>query len=232
MSIRRSADPYRDTDVIDVRAPRFNQATIGVLAAVAVVAGWPWLVALLALQLIVGLGFGRRWCVPCVFYFEVVQPRFGEGEIEDARPPRFANILGAVVLSAATGAHIVGLEIVGWGLAGIVAALALLAATTGLCVGCEIYRLAARTRGIRPGRVDVIELTDLGVAPNGRIVVEFTHPLCTGCRELAQELSAAGHKLVLVDVSERAELARKYHISVVPSAFAIGPTGRVEQRLA
>jgi hypothetical protein len=232
MSMERSADPYRDTDVIDVRAPRFNQATIGILAAVAVVAGWPWLIAVPALQLIVGLNFGRRWCLPCVFYFEVVQPRFGEGEIEDARPPRFANILGAVVLSASTGAHIVGLETVGWALAGIVAALALLAAATGLCVGCEIYRLAARARGIRPGRVDVIEINDLGVAPNGRMVVEFTHPLCTGCRELAQELSAAGHKLVLVDVSERAELARKYHISVVPSAFAIGPTGRVEQRLA
>jgi hypothetical protein len=232
MPAQRSADPYRDTDVIDARAPRFNQATIGLVAGVAIIAGWPWLIGLLALQFILGLTFGRKWCLPCFFYFEVVQPRFGEGEVEDARPPRFANMVGAVFLSASTVAHIVGLETLGWVLAGIVSALALLAAITGLCVGCEIYKLVARARGIRPGRVDVIDLADLGVAPNGRVVVEFTHPLCTGCRELAEKLTGAGHELVLVDVSERAELARKYNVSVVPSAFAIGPSGRVEQRLA
>jgi Domain of unknown function (DUF4395)/Thioredoxin len=229
---QRSADPYLDTDVIDARAPRFNQATIGTLAAVAVIAEWPWLIALLALQFVVGLTFGRRWCLPCVFYFEVVQPRIGEGAVEDARPPRFANIVGAVFLSASTVAYVVGFETLGWVLAGIVATLALLAAITGLCVGCEIYKLLARARGIKSGRVADIDLADLGVSPNGSIVVEFTHPLCTGCRELAEKLRGAGHELVLVDVTERAELARKYHVSVVPSAFAIGPSGRVEQRLA
>jgi hypothetical protein len=34
------ADPYRDLDVIDSRAPRFNQATIGALSALAVATGW------------------------------------------------------------------------------------------------------------------------------------------------------------------------------------------------
>ncbi|MGH2787683.1 MAG: DUF4395 family protein [Actinomycetota bacterium] len=228
----RTADPYRDTDVIDARAPRFNQATIGTLAAVAVLADQPVLIGLLALQFIVGLRFGRRWCLPCVFYFEIIQPRVGEGEIEDARPPRFANILGAVFLSASTIAHIAGLEAMGWALAAIVAALALLAATTGLCVGCEIYKFIARARGIRPGRVDAIDLADLRTAHDGHIVVEFTHPLCTGCRELAEKLTQAGHRLVQIDVSKNPELARKYHVSVVPSAFAVGPTGLVEQRLA
>ena len=51
----RLADPYRDLDVIDSRAPRFNQVVVGTLAVVAVIAGWPWLLALLALQLVVGL---------------------------------------------------------------------------------------------------------------------------------------------------------------------------------
>lgn len=50
----RAADPYGDLDVIDSRAPRFNQATIGLLAALAVVGGWWWLLGLLALQLVVG----------------------------------------------------------------------------------------------------------------------------------------------------------------------------------
>jgi hypothetical protein len=232
MPLERTAHPYDDVSVIDARAPRFNQATIGIVSLVALGTGWWWLVSLLALQLILGLTLGRRWCLPCVFYFEVVQPRIGEGEIEDARPPRFANILGALFLSASTLAHIAGFSALGWVLAGLVAGLALLAATTGLCVGCEMYRLWARTRGIRPGRVDVIDVKDLEVSPNGRMVVQFTHPLCTGCRELTERLTADGHNVVLVDVSERADLARKYHVAVVPSAFAIEGNGRVEQRLA
>jgi len=44
----RLADPYRDLDVIDSRAPRFNQAVVGSLSALAVATGWWWLLALLA----------------------------------------------------------------------------------------------------------------------------------------------------------------------------------------
>ena len=84
---RPTADPYADTDVVDARAPRFLQATIGAGAVLALAAGWWWLYGLLALQLIAGLVLGRRWCLPCVAYFELVQPRVGEGRVEDARPP-------------------------------------------------------------------------------------------------------------------------------------------------
>ena len=137
----RLADPYRDLDVIDSRAPRFNQVVIGTLALVAVVAGWPWLLALLALQLVIGLSFGRRYCLPCLAYFELVQPVVGEGELEDARPPRFANIVGAGFLTASFIAYAAGAAAIGAVLGLTVAALALLAASTGFCAGCEAYRL-------------------------------------------------------------------------------------------
>jgi hypothetical protein len=143
----RLADPYRDLDVIDSRAPRFNQATIGVLSVVAVLTGWHWLVALLALQLVVGLTLGRRWCLACVAYFELVQPRFGEGPLEDARPPRVANMVGAVVLAASTLGYALGWAAAGTALALLVAALALLAAVTGFCTGCEAYKLGCRLTG-------------------------------------------------------------------------------------
>src|SRR5947199_3911951 len=143
----RSADPYRDTHVIDSRAPRTNQAVIGVLSLLAVATGWWWLLALLALQLGVGLTFGRRFCLTCVAYFELIQPRFGQGPLEDSRPPRAANIVGLVVLTAASLAYALGATVAGIALGALVAALALLAAITGFCTGCEAYKLGCLLRG-------------------------------------------------------------------------------------
>ena len=141
-AIRRRADPYHDTEVIDARAPRTNQTVVGVVALLAVLTGWWVLLALLALRLALGLTLGRRWCLACVFYYEVLQPRFGEGPLEDSRPPRFANMVGLGFLGAASIAYLVGWTTVGATLGGIVAALALLAALTGFCTGCNAYKLA------------------------------------------------------------------------------------------
>ena len=232
MSVVRTAHPYDDTEVIDVRAPRFNQVVVGAVSLVAVLTGAWWLLGLLAIQLALGLTFGRRYCLPCVVYFEFIQPRLGEGPIEDARPPRFANIVGAVFLSSATLAYAAGLTTLGSVLGGMVAALALLAATTGLCVGCEIYKIVAKVRGVHPGSPVRIDLVELGATPNGQVVVQFTHPLCTDCRTVERRLSEQGHQLVVVDISKRPELARKYHVSVVPTALAVGGDGRVLERLA
>ena len=143
----RHADPYRDTDLIDERAPRTNQLVVGVLSLVAVTVGPWWLLALLAAQLAVGLIFGRRYCLPCLLYFEVIQPRLGEGRLEDSRPPRFANIVGLGVLTAASLAFLAGLETAGAALGALVAVLALLAATTGFCAGCTAYKLGYRLTG-------------------------------------------------------------------------------------
>ena len=145
--MERAADPYRDTTVVDARAPRFNQAVVGVVALIAVALGPWWLLALLAAQLVVGLTFGRRWCLPCLAYFELVQPRLGEGTLEDARPPRFANIVGAVFLTSASLSFVAGFDAFGTVLGATVATLALLAAATGLCVGCEAYKLGYRLTG-------------------------------------------------------------------------------------
>ena len=145
--IVRAADPYRDLTVIDSRAPRFNQAVIGTLSLLAIATGWWWLLALLALQLALGLTLGRRWCLPCLAYFELVQPRFGEGPLEDSRPPRVANMVGFAVLTAASISYLAGLTVLGIALGALVAALALLAAVTGFCTGCEAYKLGCRLTG-------------------------------------------------------------------------------------
>lgn len=135
----RTLDPWTDLDWIDARAPRTNHAFVALLAITAIATGWEWLVGIIAAQLVIGLTFGRRYCLACYVYFAFIQPRIGEGRIEDARAPRFANLLGAASTTLATGAFVVDLTDVGWAITGIVAALSSLSALTGICVGCLIY---------------------------------------------------------------------------------------------
>ena len=229
--MHRLADPYHDLDVIDRRAPRANQLAIGVLALVAFVTGWWPILGLLALQLVVGLTLGRRWCLACVAYFELVQPRLGEGPLEDSRSPRFANVMGAVVLTTATVAIAAGYSTLGWALGLLVAALALLAAVTGFCTGCEIYRLGARLRGVGHGELRRIDRSDIGDAA-GDVVVHFTHPLCSECLDVERRLRSEGRTLVTVDVRRRPDLARKYGIGIVPTAVAVAADGAITARLA
>lgn len=229
---RRTADPWADTDVIDARAPRFNQVIVGLVALLGVIFGWPLAWALMALQLFVGLTLGRRYCLTCVAYFVLVQPRFGEGPLEDSRPPRLANMMGCAFLSAAALAWWLGSTTVGVVLAAIVAALALLAAGSGFCTGCEIYKLTARLRGISAGGTHKLDPADLGEASAPETIVEFTHPLCAECREWEGRLAAGSAPFLKLDVRERPDLAHKYGIAVVPTVLVVDPSGTVLRRLA
>jgi len=233
MAKPRTADPWSDTDVIDARAPRFNQAVVGIVALAGVLLGWPLLWALMGAQLLIGLTLGRRLCLTCLAYYELIQPRFGEGELEDSRPPRLANAIGVVFLGAAASAWWLGSPVTGTVLAAVVALLALLAATTGFCAGCELYRVSARLRGISPRHHGHIEPADLGpLDGHDRAFVEFTHPLCGECREWERRLGAEPDPLITVDVRDRPDLARKYGVAVVPTVLAVGSDGTVLERLA
>jgi hypothetical protein len=133
---------------IDPRGPRFNQAVLAVGLLVAFVLGfWPAAPAF-ALVLFLGAAFGPRYGPFLRLYAQVIRPRLAPpGELEDPRPPRFAAVVGTVFLTAATVAFAAGSTGLGWALALIVAVLAGLAASTGLCIGCELYLLVARRRG-------------------------------------------------------------------------------------
>lgn len=229
----RTADPWRDTDVIDERAPRFNQAIVGGVALLGAVFGWPLAWAIMSAQLFIGLTLGRRFCLTCLAYFGLIQPLVGEGPLEDSRPPRLANMIGSAFLGAAAAAWWLGAETVGTALGALVAALALIAAGTGFCAGCQIYRLNARLRGISPRRRARLDPADLtGLDGHSRTYVEFTHPLCSECREWEERLRLNGAPLITLDVRERPDLARKYGIAIVPTVPAVRPDGTVLERLA
>ena len=228
----RTADPWRDTDVIDEHAPRFNQAVTGIVALLGAIFGWPLAWALMATQLLIGLTLGRRFCLPCVAYYVLVQPRLGEGPLEDSRPPRLANKMGTVFLGSAAVTWWLGAPTVGVVLGLLVAALALLAATTGFCAGCEIYKLSARLRGISPRHHSHIDTADLEGIDGRPAYVEFTHPLCSECHDWERRLGDADEPLLKLDVSDRPDLARKYGVAVVPTVLKVAPDGAVLERLA
>jgi phosphate/sulfate permease len=134
---------------IDPRGPRFNQSVL----AIALVLGFltqVWFVApVFAAVLFLGAAFGPRYGPFLRLYVELIKPKLAPpSELEDPRPPRFAATVGVVFLLAATVSFLAGNNVVGWALALIVAALAGLAAATGICVGCEIYLVVARRRGV------------------------------------------------------------------------------------
>ena len=134
---------------IDPRGPRFNQAVLTLAIVVGFLLGWTAVAPIWAVVLFLGAAFGPKYGPFLRLYVEAVKPRLAPpSELEDPRPPRFAATVGVVFLGAATLAFQTGATAVGWALALIVAVLAALAATTGICVGCEVYLWMARRRGV------------------------------------------------------------------------------------
>jgi len=134
---------------IDPRGPRFNQAvlTVGLLAGFVVDARV--VIPVFALVLFAGAAFGSDYGPVLRLFKEVIRPRLdAPAFLEDPRPPRFAAAVGVVFLSSASVALLVGATGLAWALALVVAGLAGLAATTGICVGCEVYVLLARRSGV------------------------------------------------------------------------------------
>lgn len=136
---------------VDARAVRFSQGIVALLVLAAAATGEAALLALPALHLLAAATLGPRGNLPGSFFCAVIRPRLAGDAPEDARPPRFAASIGATVLGLSLVAHLAGLPAVGWALAALVATLATLSATTGLCVGCKLYWLIALYRRARAG---------------------------------------------------------------------------------
>lgn len=139
---------------IDPRGPRFNQAvlTVGLLAGFILsgVSDAAYLVLPVFAVVLLLTTLGPKYGPFLRLYAQVIKPRLSPPvELEDPRPPRFAATVGVIFLGAATLAWLAGANALAWALALVVAALAGLAATTGICVGCEIWLFFARRRGVQ-----------------------------------------------------------------------------------
>lgn len=134
------------TPMVDVNVPRFNQALVALLTAVAFLTDAPALVVAVFVVLALSSAGGPSLAPFTRLYVALIRPRVKKPiEFEPAAPPRFAQTLGAVSLGGATVAFATGFPALGWSLTLIVTALAALAAATRICVGCIVYeRLIAR----------------------------------------------------------------------------------------
>ena len=154
---------------IDPRGQRFGAGISAAVLGIAFVAGLPPLAALVGLNLAVSAAFGTRFFLPGRAWPAARSAlRLAPVEPEHEYPPRFAQALGATFIGLGAVFFVAGLAPVGWLLAGAVAALQALLATTGICIGCRLYFLrwwvpAAFARLFR--RTDRL----LPLAPNGRI---------------------------------------------------------------
>lgn len=145
------------TQLVDPRAPRFGAAITSVVLALVLVL-WgvaPVLaVALLVVQTLAfgaGAVLGGRYQPYAAAYRRFVRPLLGPpSELEDSRPPRFAQKVGlAFALGGLLGAGLAlagisgGLVLFYSALAFALAA-ALLNAVFDFCLGCEIYLFTKR----------------------------------------------------------------------------------------
>lgn len=140
---------------VDPRLVRFSAgATAGVLAAVLLVVDLarPLGLGLLATQVAV-FGFTAfvsfQWSVWAQLFARFIWPRLAAPpELEDARPPRFAQFVGFVVTAAALICLMLGSDAAGVGLTALAGGMAAVNAATGLCVGCRLYRLIRGPRAV------------------------------------------------------------------------------------
>jgi hypothetical protein len=149
----RVASPVPSIPTIDINALKTNQTSIVVLVALGFVlgvdAGGAWLVAFVALSLVIGAtrpGYGPFQ----LFYRRVLRATgviAARPRPEDAAPHRFAQVMGAGVLTVSALALFVGATGFGWVLAWLVVALALANLLFGFCAGCFIFYQLRRLRG-------------------------------------------------------------------------------------
>ena len=139
---------------IDPRGPRFGAAVnLVLLVAVLLLGTTPAGYAVLAV-VVAGFalgavgGVGRTW--QGWVFRTLVRPRLAPPtELEDPRPPTFAQLVGLVITGAGLVLGLAGVTVAVPVAAGLALVAAFLNAVFGLCIGCEMYVLGLRLRSGR-----------------------------------------------------------------------------------
>lgn len=236
---------------IDPRGPRTNQAVLSCALIIGFLAGLQWVVPVFAIVLALGAVFGPEYGPILRLFQKVIRPRLAApAELEDPRPPRFAAGVGVVFLVAASVMFAIGADGAGWTLSLIVAALAALAAISGICVGCEMYVLYVRLRGgVRVVTIDReaghgVSARDIHHGGSARVPEQFvgdepswlvfTTEYCAVCPRIVEEISSArpGENVHVLDVGDHTALASVHRVRRAPTVLRVDPGGLVLARLS
>jgi hypothetical protein len=131
---------------IDPRGPRFGAAVTTVLLVITLLLGTgpaaTVLLALIALLFLLGTVRGAQGTLQGLAFRKWVRPRLtAPADLEDPRPPRFAQLVGLIVCLAVAA---FGVAIAVPVSAAVALVAAFLNAAFGLCLGCELYLLLRR----------------------------------------------------------------------------------------
>jgi hypothetical protein len=135
---------------IDPRGQRFAAAITTLVLAVGLVLQNPWLLLAQSAVFAIGVLAGPARSPYGLFYAAVVRPRISPpDELEDPRPPRFAQLVGLIFALVGAVGFLTGLFWVGLIAIGCAVVAALLNAVIGLCLGCELYLVGRRLTAAR-----------------------------------------------------------------------------------
>lgn len=132
---------------IDPRGPRFAAALTTLVLLLVLVTGSGALLAAQAAVFALGAVLGLRRSPYGWLYRRLVRPHLGPpGELEDERPPRFAQAVGLGFSAVGAAGYLSGTAWLGVAAGAAALAAAFLNAAFGYCLGCELYLLAVRGR--------------------------------------------------------------------------------------
>ena len=141
---------------VDPRGLRVAAAITSVVLALVLITPGPVSIALLVAQAAVfaiGALVSLKASPYSIVFARFVRPRIGPpAELEDARPPRFAQTVGLVFAVLALVGFALGAPAVGFTAVAFALVAALLNASIGLCLGCEMYLAWNR---LRPAKLTV-----------------------------------------------------------------------------
>jgi len=136
---------------VDPRGLRFAAGVTTVVLALTLVLDNAWPLAVQAVVFAISVAFGVQASPYGVLFKRLVRPRLGRPkELEDAAPPRFAQLVGLVFAVAGLIGYLTGATVLGVVATGFALVAAFVNAAVGLCLGCEAYLLIHRIRTPNP----------------------------------------------------------------------------------
>jgi protein-S-isoprenylcysteine O-methyltransferase Ste14 len=132
---------------VDPRGLRFAAGVTTVLLALTLILNSAWPLAVQAVVFAISVAFGVQASPYGQLFKRLIRPRLGPPkELEDAAPPRFAQLVGLVFAVAGLIGYLTGVTVLGVVATGFALVAAFVNAAVGLCLGCEAYLLIHRIR--------------------------------------------------------------------------------------